>query len=299
VFEEFRSIPLPGEPDNACHVIEPFEIPQWWPKIIAIDWGYRHGNYVCWGAVSPYGELIIYREYLSHFTSIVTWASNAKRMSQNDGNIVRTVADRICFRRLGEDKTLAEQIFAATGWPLAQAIDDRIAGKQLLHELFRWTVRPTKYEIDQSAFDQERAQFILRHKGLEAYRAYVNAFIPDDTNEHLPKFKVFSTCTAFIDCIQSLIYDESARSEDVKKVDGDDPYDGARYCAMEYDRYIKESRDEMKKRGDLEAALEHVRRTGDYNTFYNRLDIIEKANLPPAPLYRPHRIRQHGRIRVH
>jgi hypothetical protein len=32
VFTTFRAIRFPGEPDNALHVISPFEIPEWWPR---------------------------------------------------------------------------------------------------------------------------------------------------------------------------------------------------------------------------------------------------------------------------
>lgn len=304
VFEEFRPHHFPDEPDNALHVIDPFPIPNWWPKVIAIDWGFRHGNYVCWGAISPKGELIMYRDMLVHFKPIKEWGSDARRLSQHDGNIKRVVADRICFRELGEDKTLAMQIEAATGWRLQPAKDDRIAGKALLHELFRWTERPKKYDVDLSQFDNDLAQRILRIKGLAAYKEYVNHYIPDNTSELLPKFKVFSTCTAFIDCIQSCVYDEGEgqnrqRAEDVMKVDGDDPYDGGRYMAMEFADFISESKGKMKELADIEQALSEFGETQDYRTFLNRVEIIEATKSTGSRLHRPHSFRKHTRIRTH
>src|SRR5687767_10105343 len=40
VFDEFRDKKYPDEPDNAIHCVEPFNIPDWWPKFIIGDWGF-------------------------------------------------------------------------------------------------------------------------------------------------------------------------------------------------------------------------------------------------------------------
>ena len=34
VFDELRDRSYPDEPGNALHVIEPFDIPAWWPKMV-------------------------------------------------------------------------------------------------------------------------------------------------------------------------------------------------------------------------------------------------------------------------
>jgi PBSX family phage terminase large subunit len=54
VFSEF---------DRSKHVVKPFRIPDDWIRRIGIDHGYR--NYAAWvyGAISPDGDLYIYREY--------------------------------------------------------------------------------------------------------------------------------------------------------------------------------------------------------------------------------------------
>lgn len=305
VFEEFRAFHMEGEPEHAIHVIEPFPIPDWWPKIIVIDWGYRHGNYVGWGAVSPKGELIVYREYLAHFTNIRTWGANARRMSQHDGNIVKVSCDPSAFWERGEDKTLADQIAEATGWNIEKADNDRIGGKQLLHELFRWTPRPKKFEQKQG-FDPDFAQKLLRLKGREAYQVYVNEFIADNTEEILPKFKIFNTCPVTIDAIQACIYDEGEgnnrqRAEDVKKQDGDDPYDGIRYMAKEWEAFIMDVNQEWKKRVAIAEAMDEYKRTGDYMTYDNRVSYLENLNRI-VPLALPERIKRHTRVigrRVH
>ena len=45
------------------HIIEPFDIPQNWPRIRGIDFGHRDPFVCLWCAVGPSGELYFYREY--------------------------------------------------------------------------------------------------------------------------------------------------------------------------------------------------------------------------------------------
>src|SRR3990167_1940135 len=74
VFEEFRLEPLPDEPLNARHVVEPFTIPTWWPKIIGIDWGFKASTFVIWAAISPDGRIYIYRTYDVKKVKISQWS---------------------------------------------------------------------------------------------------------------------------------------------------------------------------------------------------------------------------------
>jgi hypothetical protein len=59
VFDEFRDKKYADEPDHAVHVVKPFEIPEYWPKFIIIDWGFRANNWVGFFAVSPIGRLYL------------------------------------------------------------------------------------------------------------------------------------------------------------------------------------------------------------------------------------------------
>lgn len=303
VFDEFRAVCYPDEPDNALHVIEPFPIPDWWPKIIFIDWGYVHGNYVGYAAVSPRGEFVVYREYLTHFTPIKIWGAEARRISQFDGNIARVVADPVVFNNLGAERTLAEQIMDATGWAIEPADNDRIGGKLLLHEIFRWKPKGESYAPkDEREFDLELSQRILHMQGMDAYRGYISQFEREQINELIPKFKIFSHCVATIDAIQNAVYDEGTKNkkaEDVKKVDGDDPYDGVRYGAKAYEAYISQADSEFLKRCEMAQISERVRETGDYNTYYNQLAILEAKNATQGFLPQIGRLRKHTRHVIH
>lgn len=50
--------------DSRKHVIEPFEIPSHWSRFRAVDHGSVHPAACLWAAMSPGGDLFIYRDYL-------------------------------------------------------------------------------------------------------------------------------------------------------------------------------------------------------------------------------------------
>jgi len=62
----------------AVHLVDPFDIPANWSLCRGIDHGIKHPMATLWGAISPAGDLFIYREYLK--TGCV--------ISQNTTNIV-------------------------------------------------------------------------------------------------------------------------------------------------------------------------------------------------------------------
>ena len=78
VFTEFRSHQMPDEPSNALHVIEPFPIPEFWPKFVVGDWGFAAMTWVGFVAVSPDKRVYIYRELYWVKTKISEWASYVK-----------------------------------------------------------------------------------------------------------------------------------------------------------------------------------------------------------------------------
>ncbi|MDE2015947.1 MAG: terminase family protein [Patescibacteria group bacterium] len=75
------------------HVIEPFDIPQAWPRIRGIDFGHRDPFVCLWCAVGPSGELYFYREYHNREgLPMKQHASIIKEKSVGE-NITQTVAD--------------------------------------------------------------------------------------------------------------------------------------------------------------------------------------------------------------
>src|SRR5204862_7592396 len=51
VFDTFRSKHYPDEPENALHIINEFEVPDWWPRVVAIDWGYKAATVAYWASI--------------------------------------------------------------------------------------------------------------------------------------------------------------------------------------------------------------------------------------------------------
>ena len=78
VFEEFRDVHYEDEPENAMHMIAPFDIPTWWPKIVSIDWGHKAMCSVGWGAISPNHKLYVYRHQYWYGKLIAEWAPEVK-----------------------------------------------------------------------------------------------------------------------------------------------------------------------------------------------------------------------------
>jgi hypothetical protein len=65
VFDEWRDKQMPDEPENALHVINPFSVPSWWPKVLAVDWGYEAMLWCGWFAIAPNKRIYLYQEYTS------------------------------------------------------------------------------------------------------------------------------------------------------------------------------------------------------------------------------------------
>jgi predicted phage terminase large subunit-like protein len=66
---EFRANRLPGEPAEACHVIETAAIEPWWPHWLAVGTVPGMGAAIHWFAQSPAGQVYVYREALTSGTA--------------------------------------------------------------------------------------------------------------------------------------------------------------------------------------------------------------------------------------
>lgn len=243
VFKEFRPVKLDGEPTEALHVIQPFDIPHWWPRLVAIDWGFSALTFALFGAVSPDGELIVYREFSRRYAYITEWARDLRTLMAAE-NIRVTVIDPSAAKQHGHEKTIKQQVEEIFGRPVEAADNDRLGGKMLLHELLRWQ----------------------RHENVE--------------EKILPKMKIFSSCPQVIEALQLCDYDE-ARPEDVKPFDGDDPYDTIRYLGKVYHRFINDSAFEFERVAKRAEILRQWEESGDYQTMARRmarLEAEEKSN---------------------
>lgn len=307
VFDEFRDKKYADEPDNALHVITPFEIPSYWPRILIGDWGMRAMCWIGFAAISPTGRVYVYRELAFKGQKIEQWAPTVKYFIEKEKpRIVKFC--KSAGQDRGTEHTVQTQIEEALGMSIELTNNNagsRIAGKQLLHEYLRWEPRPVIPTSEIPIYSEEKAAWILRNKGMEDYKAYHRLFDPPEVEANIPKLQIFRCeldnhdscefcCPLLIEAIKACSYGKSTHDgkpvEDVKEFEGDDPYDGIRYICDEADRFFEEAKDEfelIQRQANLVARLNQDQ---DFTAFYRNMRNAE-SNTGIKPVSRFHRHR--------
>jgi hypothetical protein len=291
VFDQYREQPYPDEPATASHVVEDFEPPSWWPRIIAADWGYAAHTWVGWAAISPDSRCFIYREYCRNREDVSVWGANIRRASQYElDSIAVKVVDPSANQKRGV-KSVYEQLMEATGWSDWELGDnDRIGGKLLVHEFLRWKPRPPKY-VPPTGFSQDTFQWVLRNKGSDAAQSYYDLFQPEPPEtKTIPRLQITRSCAELRRTIPLCVYKErdGHQTEDVAEWNGteehpgDDPYDGLRYLLKAVDRFTRGVSREFAKRNELAKIHERLQQTNDQNTFYRQMARYE-GNVDKNP----------------
>ena len=299
VFTEFRTERLASEPENALHVIEPFAIPEWWPRVVAIDWGFAAMTWIGYAAVSPTKKLYLYREQSFVQTKIEEWASIAKVYIDKE-----CPRDIVICRSAGQDRglphTIQQQVSQALGGKTVRLFEggagSRVSTKQLLHEYLRFEPKHIP-DSEKPVFDQEYADWLNRNAPPAEYTRYLKIFTPSETETNLPKLQIFNTCQLVIQAIKSCIYAKAtsgSKPEDVAEFPGDDPYDGLRYLIDAADRYFVDHEQDFKHLKAQEEIAKKLEESKDWTSFYRQAKIVEKINLGPKAISR-----YHGRTSVH
>lgn len=290
VFSEFRVNHIEGEPTFAVHVIDPFHVPAFWPRVISIDWGgtnpeRKAQTCVGWYAVAPGRRIFKYREYTTK-DKIAIWGADVARLSTGE-NIKRVVLDPSAWQQRGDASTIQEQFVKASNFRITQkANNDRVGGKQLLHEYFRWTPRPPRY-VPPEGYDEDLAQRIYRlggHKQLVEYRAM---FEPEKPEGNLPKLLIMRHCHQTIDVIPKCVYNDSAKAgknpEDVREFDGDDAYDETRYAVNTCDGLLDSPDEELERLVVQGQIVDRLERTGDQTAYYRAMEKLERSTTETGP----------------
>lgn len=193
--------------DHDAHTCKPFELPYYWRKWLALDYGFTHPTSAYLLTMSDDGQIYIAGEHRMAKALVSTGAAAIKAMLARHGV---GVADLACL-------VAGHDIFAQRGHSSASGGSTTIADDYAAHGL------PfTRANIDRI----NGAAELLRRLG-------------DPRQGTPPSIRIFDTCPYLIECIPAMMHDP-ARPEDVLKVDvdddgngGDDPYDAARYGLME------------------------------------------------------------------
>lgn len=295
VFSEWRSLHIPGEPKHALHVVEPFIIPSFWPRVLSIDWGGtnpdRKAQTVAgWYAIAPGRRVFKYREYLSK-DKISIWASDVARLSSGE-DLKRVVLDPSAWKHEGHEYTIQQQFVNHSGLRLtSKASNDRLGGKQLLHEYLRWAPKPPRY-IPPEGFSEELAQRIYRIHGSKGLREYKEMFAPEKAEGNLPKLLIFRHCAATIDVIPKCVYNDPSKAgknpEDVREFDGDDAYDETRYGVAAAESLLDSPDGELELLVAQGRIVDRLQQTGDQTAYYRAMERFERANTKdekPVRLY--------------
>jgi hypothetical protein len=278
VFDEFRDKSYPDEPSNAIHVVEPFDIPAYWPRIFSIDWGYAPPamTYKIAGAISPDSRLYCYGERAFQKQKIAEWGPYVKEdLTRDNPRVIKLCKSGGQDR--GQHHTVQGEIEAELGTTVEltnNAPGSRIAGKMLLHEYFRWKSRyiPSRPAAE---LDYARAEWLMRNRGLKEYQSYLDSFKPPKIESNLPKIQIFSDCKLLINAIKSCVYDKT-HPQDVAEFPGDDPYDTVRYLVDEAERYFNLSIREHEHVQAVQQLEQNLAQTGDMHTFYMNARKLEQ-----------------------
>ena len=292
VFDEFRDRKFEDEPANALHVIDEFEIPQWWPRFIIGDWGFAAMTWIGYAAVSPSKRVFIYREQHWVKTKIAEWAPYVKLyMDKESPRLVRFCKSASQDR--GQEHTIQQQIEEELGVSIELSNNtpgSRVAGKILIHEYLRWKPKMTNPE-EMPVYNDEYAMWIHRNRGLSEYKAYMKSFEPPEPELNLPKLQIFRSCETLIEAIKACSYDKpknNKAAEDIAEFEGDDPIDGLRYLVDVAESFFDDANVEFKRIQAQEALVNKLNTSNDWTAFYRNMAKVESdgGEVKPVSRYR-------------
>lgn len=296
VFDEFRDRRYPDEPENALHVIPPFEIPVWWPRMVIGDWGFAAMTYIGFYAISPTGKVYLYRELSFTKIKISEWAPVVKSfIDMETPRVVKFC--RSASQDRGQEHTIQEQIETELGMPIQLSTNirgSRVAGKMLLHEYLRWRPKPVIPTSEIPIFNEQYANWLQRNKSAIDYQAYLGLFEPPEMETNIPRLQIFRCdekdhdghphcCPLVIEAIKTCSYDKATNdvpAEDVSEFNGDDPYDDLRYAIDSAEAYFKDASNEFSKIQKQQRLIDALENNKDWTAFYrNMLGVEAKSKM--------------------
>lgn len=181
--------------DASVHVVEPFDIPDEWPKWRAVDYGFAAPFCCLWGAKSPDGSIIVYRELYSAGLNATEQAQRVAALSEGEA-YKASVGDPSMWASKRESvvfKSIAAQ-YRTVGVKLIPATNDRLAGWERVHAYLDWEAPG------------------------------------EDTPGFAPSLSVFKTCSNLVRTMPLLVKDPN-KPEDVDEGEDHAP-DSLRYLLM-------------------------------------------------------------------
>ncbi|HEY6946312.1 MAG TPA: terminase family protein, partial [Candidatus Acidoferrum sp.] len=208
--------------DYGRHTARPeaIRMEPWWPRWISVDWGFQHDSAVYWHCAVPDYRNSKYetRNSLSGAPNLDLRVSNDESASQRD----TSPSARIVTYREFVQNGLSPRM-------LAQAIAER-SGRERISEIF----------LSPDAFAHRTSEASVSEQlgGVLVANGLPRPSLADDDRVggwqwmysllQSDRWVITDNCSELIECLPNLVYAEG-RKEDVRKGDGDDPADAARY----------------------------------------------------------------------
>jgi len=280
VFTTFRPLRFPGEPDNALHVIKRFQIPEWWPRVLSIDWGKRAMCHAMWIAISPNHRAYIYRERAWYNKDISQWANEIRELVyENSETILQTTLCGSAWQSRGGELICDEFQRYSRLVPSSSenSPGSRVAGLQLIHDYLRWE-KVASLKSKGEFYDMQLAQGIYRKYGPVALEAYKKQFYDEPEEDNLPVLQIFEECKVLIDTIPMAVYaeDKPGRpAEDIAEFEGDDPIDNLRYACKTIKRYLAGEISGLDLAAKKQLVMTDYGVDNDTTRMYRRLEAIE------------------------
>jgi hypothetical protein len=217
---------------------EELRLQSWWPRWISIDWGFQHPSAVYWHCAVP-GEVAGGGDSR---TASEEKERNGEKIDA-EGAEGPQRARRVGRQDLEADcgpRIVTYREFVQSGLSprmLAQAIVER-TGREGIRDIF---LSPDAFAHRTSeASIAEQLGDVLQQNGLPhpspADDDRVGGWQLMYQLLESDAWKIADNCRALIDCLPTLVRDER-RVEDIRKVDGDDAADAARYGLVSGARY--------------------------------------------------------------
>ena len=201
---------------------EEIRLEPWWPRWISIDWGFQHNSAVYWHCAVPAASRFVIpsetRNRGKYDASCLD--PSVAALPQDDDADAR--GTRIVTYREFVQSGLSPRM-------LAQAIAER-SGRERISEIFlspdAFAHRTAEASVSEQLSDVLVASGLPRPSPADDDRMggwqWMYSLLQSNS------WVIADNCSELIECLPNLVHDEG-RKEDVRKVDGDDAADAARY----------------------------------------------------------------------
>ena len=189
-----------SEFDRAVHVVDPFQIPDWWRRYRAIDYGLDCLACV-WIAADDLGNYYLYREYAEPDKIISVGAEDILDYSKGE-DISRTFAPPDLWGRSQESARSKADLFREAGLNLYKAGNNRESGWLAIKELLK---------VYETTHQSTSVTDPLTQGSIPSSDGYAATFPPGGSKEGEKgegegeaRLKIFATCPRIIEHLTAL-----------------------------------------------------------------------------------------------